>query len=194
MLKHCNECKTVKVITEFSAKASYCKPCVRVRVKRYGRTPYGRITAIYNAQKSSSITRGHPLPEYTKEQLYLWAIDNGLLTLIDSWESSNYDKNYTPSVDRLNSYLPYTLSNIRLTTWKDNNYKAYEDRKACIYTTSQNRRIEQLSLDGRHIAFYSSISNASRLTGITRTNINAMCKGKHHVKTVGGFIWRYAND
>jgi len=53
----------------------------------------------------------------------------------------------------------------------------------------RGRRVEQLTLDGKHVAFYQSVSEASRQTGIGRSNIGE-CLGRRS-QTAGGFSWKF---
>jgi hypothetical protein len=160
-------------------------------VREHYRTAQGRMSYVYLTQLRSSKDRGHPCPEYSKVQLNLWAEENQLSLLMELWKTSGYAKNLAPSVDRLNPNLPYSLQNIRLVPWKDNNDKAYEDRKARRHITKQNKRVRQLKMDGSLIAEYGSISSAARETGIGRININDVCRRKVHCKSAGGFRWEY---
>jgi hypothetical protein len=41
--------------------------------------------------------------------------------LYKNWVKSGYEKNFRPSVDRLDSTKGYSFDNIRLVTWKENN-------------------------------------------------------------------------
>ena len=50
-------------------------------------------------------------------------------------------------------------------------------------------QVEQLTLDGHHVAFYQSACEASRQTGIARKGINDCCR--RHLKTAGGYLWKY---
>lgn len=71
--------------------------------------------------------------EMTREQFFVWIITQPKLnTLFEAWKESGFDKNLRPSVDRLDDYKPYSLSNIRLTTWEENNRKGNEDRKSGV--------------------------------------------------------------
>lgn len=198
MAKTCNRCELLKPLEDFSVHqsnkggyATICKACVVQRNKEYWRTPPGRISQIYAVECVTSRQRGHTPPEYTQKELYNWAVKNGLFLLADKWRESGYEKNLSPSVDRVDSTQGYSFPNIRLVTWEQNNDQAYEDRKLCIRITKQNRKVEQLTLEGVHVAFYDSIAAAGRATGVQRTNINAMCKGKPQYKSVGGFLWRH---
>jgi len=200
MSKKCRRCGQLKGLNEFSKAMNNadghnntCKPCVVDRNREYWRTPEGRLSQIFSHQQVVSRERGHPPPQYSREELYEWAYQNRYEQLYLQWKSHNFPKSLAPSIDRLNDSLGYSLQNIQLVTWDENNQKMYDQRKTCQRVTQQNKKIEQLSLDGKHIAFFDSISHAARSTGITRTNINGMCKNKPNVKSVGGFIWRYAD-
>lgn len=111
---------------------------------------------------------------------------------MNTWIDSGYDKELIPSIDRKDPNFGYSLTNIRLVTWAENNDKAYQDRKTCRHITKQNRKVCQQALDGTPIQVFDSIASAARTTGVQRTNINAMCSGQPRYKSVGGFLWKYA--
>lgn len=199
MGKLCNRCSEIKSHDLFSISRSnkggyshLCKVCVVQRNMEYWRTPIGRMSQTYAVQAVNSRQRKHPPPAYSRKELTEWAINQGLFTLADAWRDSGYKKELSPSVDRHDPNQGYTLENIRLVTWAENNEKAYEDRKSCKHVTRQNRKVRQLALDGTTIKIFDSVASASRETGIQRTNINAMCSGKPQYKSVGGFLWEYA--
>lgn len=200
MTKICKRCGEIKPLEQFTKSQSNkdghvteCKPCKVTYVREHYRSGPGRISYIYLGQLQSSKVRGHVPPEYTKTQLYEWAMHHGLDALLDAWKHSGYSKHLAPSVDRVDPNKPYKFDNIRLVTWEANNNKAYADRKSCEHITRQNRKIRQIALDGTLIACFDSISNASRVTGITRVNINDVCRRKPNCKTAGGFSWEYAD-
>lgn len=197
--KKCKRCEEVKPITSFAmsstgkdGRSSTCKPCVVERNALYWKTPFGRISQVFAVQTMNSKVRGHALPSYTSKELYAWAESNGLLLIHSAWEDSGYQKDLIPSVDRNNPNLPYTLNNIRLVTWKENNDKAYEDRKSCAHVTRQNKGIQQRTVDGELVAEFGSISAAARATGIGRIPINYVCLGKPSCITAGGYKWNYS--
>ena len=199
MTKTCKRCEIDKPVDMYSAAKSnkdgyshVCKACVCARNKEYWRTPVGRMSQLYAAQVVNSKVRNHPVPTYSRQELTEWAFKNGLENLVTVWKDSGFDSLLSPSVDRLDPNKGYDLLNIRLVTWNENNEKNYTDRKNCTHVTSQNRAVRQLSLSGRPLAEYASIANAARTTGITRININDVCRGKPHCKTAGGFLWEYA--
>lgn len=199
MGKCCKRCELIKLHEDFSAaprnsdgRASLCKPCVSIRNREYWRTPVGRMSLNYSRQISSSHERQHPPPPYTRDWLFDWAVRQGLGSLMAAWKASDFQTELAPSVDRLDANLPYSSTNIRLVTWRENNEKEAEDRKSCAHITKQNRKVRQLTLDGVLVKEFDSIAAAGRATGIQRTNINAMCKGRSQHKSVGGFLWEHA--
>jgi group I intron endonuclease len=54
------------------------------------------------------------------------------------------------------------------------------------------KKVIQLSLDGKYINTFDSISDASNDLGIDSSSISNVCKGKRQ-KTAGGFKWEYAS-
>ena len=48
-----------------------------------------------------------------------------------------------------------------------------------------------LCINGDNITEYQSISDASRITGISTGNISACCNGRR--KTAGGYIWKFGD-
>lgn len=195
--KNCKKCLNVKSLTEFSKstgnKDGYshqCKECKAEHSRNYYKTLPGVVTRIYNNELQASKQRKHLAPSYNKQELSDWLYKQDLSSLFNTWVKSNYDKNLSPSVDRINSTKGYSFDNIRLVTWQENNDVAYEERKICKRITQQCKKIEQLTLNGRHVKTYLSQAHAARETGFCRTNINHTCQG--HRETAHGFLWRYA--
>jgi len=148
-------------------------------------------SVIYNKQKMYSRKRKHPRPSYSKLWLAEWLDKQPLFhTLYDSWVASNYESDLSLSVDRDNPKLPYTEDNIVLMTWFENNkrgtdmmYSGEDDR--------QLRKVRQLSLDGKFIREFYSVSAAARELGIRQGNITNACVGRS--KSSGGFKWEYVD-
>lgn len=69
------------------------------------------------------------------------------------------------------------------------NYGTGNERR--VRTTSHS--IEQLTLDGKHIAYYKSLSEAERMSNgkISKQSISQVLKGKN--KTAGRYLWRYCD-
>ena len=54
------------------------------------------------------------------------------------------------------------------------------------------KKIYQFSKEKEYIGSYNSIQEAEKITGISHSNIIAVCNGRR--KTAGGFIWKYELD
>lgn len=52
--------------------------------------------------------------------------------------------------------------------------------------------VKQYDINGKFIAEYETITQASQATGVDFSKISAVCKGKR--KTSGGYVWKYSND
>ena len=190
MTKVCSKCGLEKSLSEFyphidkryGVYYSLCKKCEKQNYIKYQRTRSGLITRMYARQKSSSKTRGHPAPAYSKEWLMEWLIGNPILEkLFKEWEISGYDKRKTPSVDRIDNTISYTASNIRIVTWEENNVKGGNEFK--------NKAVLQYTKDGEFVSEYISVAKADKITGISHCHISSVCTGKR--KTAGGYVWRH---
>lgn len=192
----CTKCLKSKILKDFypsknnsKGYTTRCKKCIRNINQNYYRTKNGLISQIYGTQKSNSKLRDHPLPSYTKQELHEWLFNQVLFhSLFLNWEKSNYSHDLVPSIDRVDDYLPYSLSNITLTTWKDNNTKAQKDRKNGI-NNKWSKEVNQFTKEGSYINTYFSIIEASRVTGINRACINKVCLKQR--KSAGNFYWEY---
>lgn len=65
------------------------------------------------------------------------------------------------------------------------------DHKEPFIVEPDNRKkqVTQFTLDGVIIAKYSSVSETSRVTGISKTCISRCCRGER--KSSSGFLWKY---
>jgi len=157
---------------------------------KYFRTKRGLITKIYNQQRSSSRIRNQIPPEYTLDELREWMLSNSKYhILFDIWVKSDYQKMLIPSCDRKDDYKHYTLDNLRIVTWRENEQSGYDDRRNGINTKSATP-VVQMTINGEFVAEYYSIKQAGRETGIHYCNISSVCTGK--LKTAGGFLWKHA--
>ena len=194
--KTCTKCKKIKELKLFykkkASKDGYdpaCKQCNNDIVDKHFKTKNGILSRIYGAQKTNSKQRKHSPPTYTKQELKEWLFNQKLFhELFDKWVDSGYLKDLKPSIDRKDDYKGYTLLNIQLMTWDENNSKGYSDRKNGI-NTKQNRAIFQYDLNNKLIKEYSSIKDASIELSIDAGNICDTCKGNRN--SAGGYIWKY---
>jgi len=167
---------------------------------KYRRSVKGLITKIYSHQKEKSMKRGHPRPTYNKCEFVDWILETNFIELHHNWVQSNYDKRYTPSVDRLDDNKGYSLSNIRVTTWEENNTKNHKGR---IDGTSRGNMRSIKMVYGDKEKTFKSIAEASRhiaqVSG--NNNINSIKAGISKVvgrienrTTAFGCEWSYTDE
>ncbi len=188
-IKECTQCKKSKPLSDFSkAKVKgkmyhrgYCKICTSRNASKKARTIYGHITAMYAHKRSSSKKRNHPMPNYSKEEFEHFLALNNYKEMYEHWKESSFDRKLTPSCDRLDDNLPYTLCNIQLTTWEVNNKGP---RKML------HKRVIQYDLNENYIAEFESITKAASETNSLISKISLCCNGKRN--NHNGFVWKVA--
>lgn len=178
-------------------KDGYINVCIDCKKKyqkdskndaKYYKTKKGVIRVIYKTQIFSSKKRNHVLPLYTKDELREWLFLNGFEKLYQNWVKSGYKKYQKPSVDRLDDYKPYSLDNIRLVTWQENEDKSHFDLKNALSKSGEQcKPVLQFDLEGNFIREFISHNEAQRQTNIFQ--IYNVCNGKN--KTAGGFKLEY---
>lgn len=195
-MKQCNRCNEFKEFNQFSKGISnkdgysgQCKLCKAELTAIYNKTLIGKLTLIYNSQIKASKDRGHPEPKYSKKELIQHALTNtNFLTLYNTWKQSNYEKDLSPSFDRLDDSFGYSFNNLRLVTWQENNEKMYDQRFSGKRVTTQNKIIGKFTLDGIFIEQYPSIAKAARDNNVIRTNLNQAVK--QNIPRFG-YLWKY---
>ena len=174
----------------FYKNENRCKVCMALKNLKSSRTKKGVVRTIYASQKLNSSRRGHGKPSYTKQELSDWLYSQpSFHAIYDLWKNNGYPKDLKPSVDRLNDEIGYSLSNIQLMTWGENNRKYAKQKVLGIAKKSDNKPVIQLEKDGTFVAEYHSAHEAHRQTGIDFSKICAVCRGDRI--TTGGYKWRY---
>lgn len=143
--RECSKCKVFKKWEEYSidktkttGRRPSCRKCGAKLWKNRKVTPYAVISHIYSNQVWRSKNRKNfPPPNYSREDFYNWYMANGFMKLYNNWINKGMDKDYTPSGDRINSKKPYTLNNLQLLTWKENDLKGHKEGTKSIYVYNQ---------------------------------------------------------
>lgn len=194
-MKYCSGCGLNLPLTTFTPKGKKCMVCVKSYNLQHKRSLSGLFTSIYANQRNSSRYRQHDMPDYSLKEFREHFINNpAYIQLHTDWVKSNYAKACVPSFDRLNDDLPYTLSNIQLTTWKANEQKQRNRIKAGIAKTDKITAVAQYDLSGNWLKEYPSIAIASRSTGIMASQIARACldsKKSSMLRIAKGYKWGY---
>ncbi len=192
-MKICNCCnKAKKTFHKDSSKKdglrTICKDCDKERLQ----TVHGCIVEMFKRMKRNSKARKHDLPHFNKLEFKNWLLfKTDFYTLYKDWKNSDFHKDKVPSVDRIDDYKPYSFDNIRLVTWKENNTKAYKDRKEGI-NNKNNTVVLKFSDDMQLINCYYSLAFAASENNTHRSCIRRCCKNKNAKSN--GFYWRYLED
>jgi hypothetical protein len=197
--KVCRYCNKSKELSEFydcnnssDGLMRMCKECDKNKAKEYRRTLNGLITNIYGNQVTRSKVKSFPPPEYTKQELTEWLFnETNIRELFAKWVDSGFKKMTVPSIDRLDDYLPYSFDNIRLTTWKINKQKGFDDRKNGI-NNKASKAVIGIERTTRKIAEFYSAKQAQRELGINNSHIIQCCKGVY--KSAGNYVWKYKSN
>jgi hypothetical protein len=209
-MKTCIDCNKELPFSAFVSKKTcidgYEPRCRKCRVIKYAKgTPEMVCKRLYNSQVFNSKKRNHPAPEYTLIGFTDWVINNTqFMDLFTSWQASNYDRNLSPSIDRIDDTLPYTFSNIQLLTWKENKLKGAKSKKDNLLLVN-HRKVAAYNKDGSLYKEYSSMAEAMREFGgkaCQSWGISSVCNGipvkdgNGHLytpRTYKGFIWGWVN-
>ena len=149
------------------------------------------ITRMYCDQRSNSKRRGHRYPDYSKSDLTEWLWGKQIFhQLFDEWENSGREKNLIPSCDRVDNSKGYSLENIRLTTWGDNNRRGYAEHPTG-YANKRAIGVRGTFPDGT-TKIYGSIGEAGRDTETNKGHISRCCKG--NLKFAGNIKWEYFKE
>ncbi len=195
LMKVCSFCKKSKNISEFNKNArrkdgkdSSCRQCKQ----DYFHSKKGVTAIIYGGQKLSSKMRGHNPPTYSSKEIREWLFSQKKFhVLYDNWKRLDYQKRYKPSVDRIDDSLGYTMANIQLMTWGENEAKGSADIRSGKIThgNKPQRAVMQFNMNDDFVAEYVSLSEAERQIGIDHSNISACCRGKRN--HTGGYKFKY---
>ncbi len=197
MTKYCKQCNKHKLLSAFGKQKetkdgykSLCLVCIAKNYKLYRISEIGLITVIYNGHIRRTKKNGYSPVAYTRKELIDWCIQSNVFKdLYTVWTLSDYKKDLTPSIDRLDDYLGYSFSNIQIITFKDNREKYYRDAQNGINTKCAVP-VMQFSKDMKYITTFPSCAIAANAVGIaSSSNISRVCKG--FKRSSGGFIWKY---
>lgn len=149
--------------------------------QRYRKTPKGVLTNMYQHMKLR-----HKVDFSLKEFHLMYLTDEKYLILFNKWKKNKYNIQLKPSLDRINSKIHYTSSNVQMLTWAQNRFKQSSvdgklGRKPAVYQMLNNIIIKK----------FQSQRHAVKELGISQGNLSAVLNGKR--KYVNGYKFIYEN-
>lgn len=143
-MKECITCLKEKDEDWFRPGKNQCRSCVNKKLrerrkrtknaatKRYEKTKSGFLMRLYRNMESriSGVqSQKHHLYRdkelLDREDFYKWAMASpSFHELFFSWEESDYERKLTPSVDRKNPSLGYSIPNMEWVTHSENSSRA----------------------------------------------------------------------
>lgn len=126
------------------------------------------------------------MPNYSLVELHnRFLEDRKFDRIYKEWIRSGYDKQFKPSLDRIDCMKPYTLKNLHILSWAENRYKQRMEFKRIRARTVLMKKGDEI------IRKFKSVSHAVRETGLHQGNISSCLHNKRI--TVGGYKFIYEN-
>lgn len=209
-MKTCIDCNQSLPLSAFVPKPSYqggyehrCRKCRSIRYNKS--TPELLCKKIYKSQVTHSVTREHPAPAYSLDELTAWVLTQPQFpAMYAAWQASNYSKDLAPSIDRIDASIPYQLENLQLLTWEENRAKGALSKKQNTLLVN-HKAVAAYLPDGTLYKQYSSMAEAMREFGGKATQswgISSVCngtpvkdgKGRLYIpRTYKGYVWKWCD-
>lgn len=176
----CTYCTTYKPLEAYyesclKKKRYRCLECVKKSRKDRIGSINRLVGNIYGHQKAKQQL------SYTIEEFSKWLTTTKFFKLHKAWVACGFNKEYVPAVIRIDSKKPYSLDNLKVTTYKLTRYSC----------SRKSKKIIQLDLEGKELAVFSNANVAAQFIKYSQSGkIHEVCRGTK--KTAGGFKWRYA--
>lgn len=124
------------------------------------------------------------MPTYTKDELKDWCYSQKVFhELFNNWKESGFDKKLYPSCDRIDNHKGYSLDNLQLMTWQENDDKGKREKMKPVIGIHEST--------GDRIEFC-SLTEAAIAVNVRSSSISACCYGK--LKTSAGYFWQHKTN
>jgi len=153
-----------------------------------------QIDSANNSNELAEKEKKYILQYNSKEQGYNSDAGGGFKKVVYQFnEDGNLIASFSSlkEIETMFNYDKRRISNACTTaTFYRGSYWSYSKNSTFKKATDcRKKEVLQLSADGGIIAKYGSVSEASKITGISKTCISRCCRGERD--SSGGFIWKY---
>ena len=147
--------------------------------RRFRRTPKGVLTNMYDHLK-----RRHPVSFTLKDFHDRYIDDKNFQRRYKEWVKNAFNKQFKPSLDRINNKLEYSVENTQMLNWAENRFKQTMERRC------RKGAVIQMIGD-KAVRKFKSQREAVLKTGISQGNMSEVLNGKR--QTAGGYKFIYEN-
>ena len=150
---------------------------------------YGRIKRDQRSKFKSEVS--FSLEEF--RQWILFHYNPLIYQMLENYKKNHFDKNLSPSIDRIDDYKDYTFDNMQLLTWEENNVKGRlgkKNKEQCgtMAKAYWSKTVIQYALTLNTIATFASTREASRILDYDNSGIARACRLHKPYK---GYRWEY---
>lgn len=151
------------------------------------------LTKTYGRMKRDNRNKFNLELPFTKQEFSEWVLSKKIIELLNNYKNNNFDKNFNPSIDRIDDYKGYSFDNIQLITWKENNEKgrkSFKNKEQCSKMAKEkwSKKVIQRDLEGNIITIFNSTHDVNRILGFDSSLIARACRLN---KISKGYRWEY---
>ena len=147
--------------------------------QKYRKTKKGVLTNMYNHMKYR-----HQIGFSLKEFHLMFLNNEKFDRLFDQWVKNKYQKQFKPSVDRIDNKKPYLKNNIQMLTWAENRFKQ------SMLDGKRGRKPRVIQMMGEKvIKIFQSQRHVVKELGISQGNLSSVLNGKRNFVNGYKFIW-----
>lgn len=154
---------------------------LRESTQKYRKTPKGVLTNMFNHMKNRNYV------EFTLQQFQeMFLNDIKFIRIYKEWVKSGYNKQFKPSLDRIDCKKGYLKNNIQMMSWAENRFKQSK------YDGKRGRKPRVIQMKGGEvIKVFQSQMHCVKELGISQSNLSSVLNGKRSY--VNGYNFIYEN-
>ena len=165
-------------------------------IAKYGADAFSwtQIDTANSTNELAEKERQYILQYNSKEQGYNSDAGGGFKKIIYQFNEAGVLINSFSSLKEIERTLNYDKRRVSnacttATLWKGSYWSYSQNNTFKPTMDSRKKKVFQYSLNGEILALYNSVSEASRITGLSKTCISRCCRGER--KSSSGFLWKY---